>query len=103
MSEELRFAVRCCGSGEKAARRPSNKDIVDNNGIQFAPLTGMNHRIPSKELYARSLNIVVNLCTVILILKLKSTFVTVIQCACHSVLYLCPFMSIVKIMCTTCV
>ena len=52
MSEELRFAVRCCGSGEKAARRPSNKDIVDNNGIQFAPLTGMNHRIPSKELYA---------------------------------------------------
>ncbi|XP_052810223.1 glutamate receptor ionotropic, kainate 2-like isoform X2 [Mya arenaria] len=51
MSEELRFAVRCCGKPEKTTRRVGSKDIVDN-GIQFAPLTGMTHRNNSKELYA---------------------------------------------------
>ncbi|WAR07408.1 LOW QUALITY PROTEIN: GRIK2-like protein [Mya arenaria] len=51
MSEELRFAVRCCGKPEKTTRRVASKDIV-NNGIQFAPLTGMTHRNNSKELYA---------------------------------------------------
>lgn len=52
MSEELRFAVRCCGSSEKTTGRVASKDIVDNNGIQFAPLTGFNHRNTNKELYA---------------------------------------------------
>ncbi|KAH3889063.1 glutamate receptor ionotropic, kainate 2-like isoform X2 [Dreissena polymorpha] len=51
ISEELRFAVRCCGKSEKNTRRVSSKDIVDN-GIQFAPLTGITQRNNGKELYA---------------------------------------------------
>lgn len=51
VSEEIRFAVRCFGGSKKSVKRTPSKDIVDN-GIQFAPLTGIPNNRNPKELYA---------------------------------------------------
>ena len=51
VSEEMRFAVRCFGGSKKSLKRTPSKDVVDN-GIQFAPLTGIPNNRNPKELYA---------------------------------------------------